>query len=117
VAAAQGDYPPIFTVVLQGGMIFPTGDGIGATHDVCAVMSPLRAAGNMSIFTVAEPITIIPGPAGTQLGRVQGPDMSVTRAAGIMSILVVTDPGGMIARGNPGWGTGVGTGAGGWIGA
>ena len=65
-------------------------------------MSPSRAAGSMSILTVIEPMEIIPGPAGMQLGRTQGADMSDTRAAGIMSILVVTDPGGMMARGSPG---------------
>ena len=71
----------------------------------------------MSIFTLDEPFEIIPGPAGTQGGSMQGLDMSVRRAAGLLSILVVTDPGGMMFSGNGGWGTGVGTGAAGWIGA
>ena len=35
-------------------MILPTGDGIGATHEVWAVMSPIRAAGSMSIKTLVD---------------------------------------------------------------
>ncbi len=44
----------------------------------------------MSIFTLDEPFEIIPGPAGTQGGNMQGLDMSVRRAAGLFSILVVS---------------------------
>lgn len=55
-------------------MIFPVGDGIGATHDACAVMSPARAAGSLSMNTVIEPMAIIPGPAGTHDGSMHGCD-------------------------------------------
>lgn len=67
--------------------------------------------------TVAEPLAIIPGPAGTQEGSVQGLDWSVIRAAAMPPILTVAAPGGMIARGRAGCASGVGVGAGGWMGA
>ena len=107
----------MLTVGHPGGITFPTGAGIGATHDMCAVMSFTRAAGIFPIITVVEPIAIIPGPAGTHDGSMHGVDMSVTRAAGIFPIITVGHPGGIIVSGSPGCGTGVGTGAGGWIGA
>lgn len=70
----------------------------------------MRAAPRLSIFTVADPMEIMPGPAGTQLGSEQGADMSVCRAAGLFSIMVEVDPGGMIASGSAGCATGVGVG-------
>ena len=105
------------TVGQHGGMIFPVGIGIGATQLAWAVMSPMRAAGMLQIMTVAEPLEIIPGPAGTQGGGpVHGMVVSATRAAGMLPIITVGAPLTM-ASGMGGWGTGVGTGAGGWIGA
>lgn len=97
-------------------MILPVGLGMGATQLVCAVISPRRAAGILPIITVPEPMEIIPGPAGTQPGNRQGIVVSVKRAAGIPPIITVNSPL-IIASGNPGWGTGVGVGAGGCIGA
>lgn len=90
----------------------PVGPGIGATQLTWVVISPTRAAGRFSISTVAEPREIIPGPAGTQAGRIQGWVISVTRAAGNPPINVVTADLTIIS-GIGGWGTGVGTGAGG----
>ena len=63
-----------------------------------------------------EPFVIIPGPPGTHPGRVQGPDLQSAVADGLPPIMTVGFPS-ISARGNPGWGAGVGTGAGGWIGA
>ena len=99
-----------------GGSTLPVGPGIGATQPVCVVISPTRAAGMFSIITVAEPTMIIPGPLGTQDGRVQGVVVSITRAAGWLPISTVLAPL-MMVSGNAGWATGVGVGAGGWIGA
>jgi len=62
--------------------------------------------------TVAEPLLMIPGPAGIQAGKMQFIVMSLTRAAGRLPINTVGNPL-IIARGIGGWGTGVGTGAGG----
>lgn len=70
------------TVGQHGGRTLPTGLGIGATQLACAVMSFALAAGMLPIMTVADPFAIIPGPAGTQLGRLQGTVVSATRAAG-----------------------------------
>lgn len=64
----------MFTVVQQGGMILPTGLGMGATQIKWAVMSLARAAGSLAIVTVADPFAIIPGPPGAQLGSMQGFD-------------------------------------------
>ena len=89
------------TVGHPGGRIFPTGDGMGATQDKWAVMSPTRAAGKPPIRTVAEPFAIIPGPPGTQLGKVQGLVVSVTRAAALPPINTVGSPL-MIAKGSAG---------------
>ena len=91
-------------------MIFPTGDGIGATQLACAVMSFARAAGIFSIMTVAEPFEMIPGPAGTQGGSIHGLDISPTLAAAFFPIITVPAPL-IIAKGSAGCGTGVGTGA------
>ncbi len=92
------------------------GLGIGATQPVWAVMSPTRAAGMFSISTVPDPRAIIPGPLGTQPGSVQGVVVSVSRAAGWPPISTVAAPL-MMVNGSAGWAEGVGTGAGGWIGA
>lgn len=96
--------------------MLPTGDGIGATQAACDVMSPTRAAGNEPISTVAEPFATRPGPPGTQPGNMQGAVVLVTVAAGLPPISTVGTPL-MIAKGNAGCGTAVGTGAGGCIGA
>jgi len=94
----------------------PTGAGMGATHDAWVVMSPTRAAGSLPMRTVAEPFMMMPGPAGTHPGSMQGPVMSDMRAAGMLPISTVGIPL-MIARGSGGCGMGVGVGAGGWMGA
>lgn len=107
----------MITVVQQGGMIFPVGDGIGATHEAWAVSSPARAAASFMIVTVAEPLEIMPGPPGAQVGSEHGLDMSDKRAAAAPPMVTVAAPGGMMSRGRAGWGAGVGVGAGGWIGA
>src|SRR6186997_1700040 len=104
------------TVGQQGGRTLPVGAGMGATQPEWAVKSPARAAGKLAIMTVAEPLAIIPGPLGTHVGRVQGAVVSETRAAGEPPIRTVGAPL-MIASGSAGCATGVGTGAGGWIGA
>jgi hypothetical protein len=64
-----------------------------------------------------DPLAIIPGPAGMHEGSEHGADWSETRAAGFLPIITVVDPGGMIASGSAGCASGVGVGAGGWIGA
>ena len=107
---------PIKTLIAHGGMTFPVGLGIGATQLACAVISPARAAGILPIKVLNDPLAMIPGPAGTHPGNVQGPDMSDTRAAGLFPIRTVGQPLTSVS-GNPGWGMGVGTGAGGCIGA
>jgi hypothetical protein len=111
----HGNYP-IITVGQQGGRILPTGDGIGATHEACEVMSFARAAGIPPINTVVDPIAIIPGPPGTHDGSEHGAVVSVTRAAGKPPIRTVGCPL-IIANGSAGCGAGVATGAAGWIGA
>lgn len=58
----------------------------------------------------------MPGPLGMQEGNVHGEVVSVSRAAGWLPMSTVGAPL-MIVNGTGGWGTGVGTGAGGWIGA
>ena len=55
-------------------------------------MSLTRAAGMPPIITVAEPLLMIPGPAGTQLGNMHGVDWSLTRAAGLFEIITVGVP-------------------------
>jgi len=96
--------------------MLPVGLGIGATQLGWEVMSPSRAAGRLPTSTVAEPLAMMPGPAGTQDASTQGTVVSVTRAAGMEPINTVGWPV-MMASGIAGWGTGVGDGAGGWIGA
>jgi len=108
--------PPIVTVGQPGGSIVPVGEGMGATQATWLVMSPTRAAGSLSIVTVAEPFTIMPGPPGTQDGSVQIVVVSDTRAAGFLPMVTVGEPE-MMGRGKAGCGTGVGTRAAGWIGA
>ncbi len=64
-------------------------------------------------MTVVEPIMTKPGPPGTQPGSRQGIVIDVAVAAGRLPIMTVGTPGGMIWSGKPGWGKGVGAGAGG----
>ena len=104
------------TVGQQGGRTFPTGAGIGATQDACAVMSPARAAGMLPTRTVTDAFEISPGPAGMQVASMHGVVVSVDRAPGAPPISTVGCPL-MIVNGMGGCGTGVGVGAGGWIGA
>ena len=75
-------------------------------------MSLILAEGNIDVFTVMEPFTIIPGPPGTQPGSIQGADLQSAVAAGFPPIMTVGFPS-MSASGRPGCGAGVGTGAGG----
>ena len=109
-------HPPISTVGHPGGSTFPVGPGIGATQAGWLVMSPARAAGMFPISTVKEPRAIIAGPLGTQPAGMQGVVVSVTLAAGWLPINTVGCPL-MIVCGRGACGCGVGTGAGGWIGA
>ena len=90
--------------------------GIGPAQLECIVMSPTRAAGMPPIKTVADATWIMPGPAGTQPGSEHGAVMSFIRAAGLLPMSTFGCPF-TIAKGNGGCGTGVGTGAAGWIGA
>ena len=83
---------------------------MGATQLACAVRSLTRAAGMPAIITVAEPLLMMPGPPGTQLGSMHGVDWSVTRAAGLFEIITVGAPL-MMVNGNAGCATGVGVGA------
>src|SRR5699024_3616088 len=103
--------PPIITFGQQGGMMLPTGEGMGATQLGCEVRSPARAAGCFWISTLLEPWAITPGPAGTQGASVQILVMSPPRAAGILPISTLLAPAGMIGKGSAGCGTGVGVGA------
>ncbi len=109
-------YPPINTVTHPGGRILPVGPGMGATQLGWAVMSPARAAGRLPMRTVVEPRETIAGPPGTQPPGMQGVVVSVARAAGMLPISTVGSP---LIRvcGVGGCGSGVGTGAAGWIGA
>ena len=102
------------TVGAPGERILPVGLGIGATQPECAVISFTLAAGMFPIMTVPDPIAIVPGaaPQGIEHGDVVSP----TRAAGLFSINTVASPF-TIDTGTAGCGTGVGTGAAGWIGA
>jgi hypothetical protein len=97
---------------LPGGIILPTGLGIGAAQAGCADISFTLAAGIICIFTVIDPFDIIPGPPGTQPGNIQGADLHSAVAAGLLPIITVGFPS-IITKGKPGWGTGVGTGPGG----
>jgi len=89
---------------------------MGATQLECIVMSVILAAGIPPTITVAEPMTTFPGPAGTQPAVIHGPVVLPTLAAGWPPIRTLNAPV-IIGSGKPGWGTGVGTGAGGCIGA
>jgi hypothetical protein len=89
---------------------------MGATQLECKVRSLTRAAGSPPIMTVVEPMTTLPGPAGTQPARRQGAVVLPICAAGKLPTNTVNAPV-MIGIGRDGCGTGVGTGAGGWIGA
>ena len=89
---------------------------MGATQLECIVMSFTRAAGKFAIMTFVEPKATIPGPPGTQPGSKHGTVVLVTVAAGRFPIRTVGAPL-IMAKGRPGCGTGVGTGAAGWIGA
>ncbi len=105
-------HPPIMTVGQPGGRILPTGAGMGATQEGCAVISFTRAAGMPPISTLEEPMTTLAGPPGTQPGKVQGVVVLVTLAAGMPPIKTFGAPV-MIVTGRAGWALGVGTGAGG----
>ena len=85
---------------------------MGATQEVCAVISLILAEGNMLDFTVIEPLTIIPGPPGTHPGSMHGAVLHKAVAAGFPPIITVGFPS-INASGSPGCGAGVGTGAGG----
>lgn len=89
------------TVVQPGPVTLPTGLGIGPTHVGWEDMSFRRAAGSPPIITVAEPLLIMPGPAGTHDGNMQVAVVSVTRAAGLPPISTVASPF-TIANGNAG---------------
>lgn len=90
---------------------------MGAKHDECKVVSPSRTANFLLIITLAEHPTSIPGPAGEQDGSLQVSVIPIQMAAFLPSTFTFVEPGDMIFNGNAGWGTGVGTGAAGWIGA
>jgi hypothetical protein len=79
----------IMTVGEQGGITFPVGPGIGATHAEKVTISPILAAGLPWIITLVEPIEIMPGPFGTHEGSVQGLLMLPTTAAGRLLIITV----------------------------
>jgi len=87
------------TVGQHGGITWPLGAGIGATHVAWRVGSFIRAAGRPLIRVVVEPIKIIPGPAGMHPASIHGIVISVTRAAGIPAIKTVGEHGPMICRG------------------
>ena len=86
---------------LPGGIIFPVGAGIGATQEVWAVMSPILAEGIIIVLTVMDPFVIIPGPPGTQLGKMHGAVLHRAVAAGLFPIMTVGLPS-MSAKGRPG---------------
>ena len=89
---------------------------MGATQVGCMVMSVILAAGIPPTITVAEPIITVPGPPGTQPAVIHGPVVLPTLAAGWPPMRTLNAPV-IMGSGRPGCGTGVGTGAGGWIGA
>ena len=85
---------------------------MGATQEVWAVMSLIRAAGIIEILTVIDPLVTIPGPPGTQPGIMQGADLQSAVTAGLLATMTVGLPS-IITKGIPGCGVGVGTGPGG----
>jgi hypothetical protein len=105
-------YPPIITVRHPGGIIFPTGLGMGATQLVCAVISFTLAAGIPPTMTVVDPMTTLAGPPGTQPAVVHGVVVLPIWAAGWLPMSTVNAPV-IIVTGRAGCGTGVGVGAGG----
>jgi len=72
----------MITVGQPGGIIFPTGAGIGATQAGCAVKSLTLAAGIPPIMTLLDPMTTVPGPPGTHPGKVHGVVVLPILAAG-----------------------------------
>ena len=80
-------------------------------------MSPDRPAGMFVIITLEEPMATMPGPAGTQLGSMHGVEMLPTMAAASELIITVGAVAETMVSGRAGWATGVGVGAGGWMGA
>jgi len=94
----------------------PTGPGMGATQDACAVKSLTLAAGIIPINTEVDPMETIPGPAGTHAGKVHGPVVLPIIAAGCPPISTVNIPVRM-GSGRAGCADGAGTGAGGCMGA
>src|SRR3954468_17760704 len=107
----------MITVGQPGGMIWPVGDGIGATHAAKFAMSPTRAAGRLPIMTFGDPCDMRPGPFGMHVGSEHGWVMLPSTAAGWLEISTFGTVLPTIGSGSAGCGTGVGTGAGGWIGA
>jgi hypothetical protein len=81
------------------------GPGMGATQLGWTVMSIARAAGLPLMRTVPEHFMRIPGPAGMQVGNMQGIVMSPMRAAGIPPMITGAVGGGSgteIVNGNGG---------------
>lgn len=97
----------------QGGMILPVGQGIGPTQVAKLTRSPSRAAILPPVNTVADPIAMMPGPPGIQLGIVQGLVWLVTTAAGRLLMKTVGTVMSTIGCGIGGCGIGVGVGPGG----
>ena len=84
------------TFIEQGGMILPVGQGMGPTQVSKRTMSPNRAAGIPPVKTDIEPLMMVPGPPGTQLGMIQGRVLLDTTAAGRLLISTVGTIAGMI---------------------
>jgi len=70
------------TVGHPGGMILPTGLGMGATQAGWAVRSLTLAAGSPPTMTLVDPMTTLAGPPGTHPGKVHGVVVLPTLAAG-----------------------------------
>src|SRR5690606_22922976 len=107
----------MITLLEQGGMTLPVGAGMGATQPGCEVRSFSRAAGRPQWNTPVEPMAMIPGPFGTQLGSLHGSEMLPTTAACLPLIITVGTHAVTMVHGSGGCATGVGVGAGGWMGA
>src|SRR5947207_7388259 len=80
-------------------------------------MSPFRAAGMLHIITVKQPSVTMPGPPGTHGGSLHGVVCDVIVAPCRLLTMTVAAQLLVIVSMRHEWGTGVGTGAGGWIGA